>query len=265
MKVEGKNSWRVRIIENKKELTMSLSPTAFIETHFGSLRDPRAAHSIDHKLLDILIITICATISGADNFAEIAEYGRAKEEWLKTFLELEKGIPSVDTFERIFARLKPEELQRCFIGWMGAVQKLSEGELINIDGKTLRGAKERGNSRSLIHMVSVWSANQRLVLGQKKVDEKSNEITAIPPLLKMLVLRDCLVSIDAMGCQTEIAKTIVEEGADYVLALKGNQGNLYQDVKQLFTTARRQNFTNISHQFYESLEKGHGRIETRRY
>jgi len=265
MKVEGKNSWRVRIIENKKELTMSLSPTAFIETHFGSLRDPRAAHSIDHKLLDILIITICATISGADNFAEIAEYGRAKEEWLKTFLELEKGIPSVDTFERIFARLKPEELQRCFIGWMGAVQKLSEGELINIDGKTLRGAKERGNSRSLIHMVSVWSANQRLVLGQKKVDEKSNEITAIPPLLKMLVLRDCLVSIDAMGCQTEIAKTIVEEGADYVLALKGNQGNLYQDVKQLFAAARNQKFRNISHQFYESVEKGHGRIETRRY
>lgn len=119
---------------------MSSNPAAFIETHFGSLRDPRAAHSIDHKLIDILIITICATISGADNFAEIAEYGRAKEEWLKTFLELANGIPSVDTFERIFARLKPEELQKCFIGWMNAVHEVSMGELINIDGKTLRGA-----------------------------------------------------------------------------------------------------------------------------
>jgi hypothetical protein len=265
MKVEDKNSEKIRLIENKKELIMSLSPTALIETHFGSLRDPRAAHSIDHKLLDILIITICATISGADNFAEIAEYGRAKEEWLKTFLELANGIPSVDTFERIFARLKPEELQRCFIGWMQAVYKVSEGELINIDGKILRGAKERGHSRSLIHMVSVWSANQRLVLGQKKVDEKSNEITAIPPLLKMLELRGCLVSIDAMGCQTEIAKTIVEAGADYVLALKGNQGNLYQDVKELFEAARNQKFRNMSHQFYELVEQGHGRIETRRY
>lgn len=244
---------------------MLLSPTALIETHFGNLRDPRAAHSIDHKLIDILIITICATISGADNFAEIAEYGRAKEEWLKTFLELKNGIPSVDTFERIFARLKPEELQRCFIGWMEAVHRVTEGELINIDGKALRGAKERGNSRSLIHMVSVWSANQRLVLGQKKVDEKSNEITAIPPLLKMLELKNCLVSIDAMGCQTEIAKTIIEEGADYVLALKKNQGNLHEDVTQLFSAARNQKFKNISHQFYESVEKGHGRIETRRY
>lgn len=244
---------------------MASNPVAFIETHFGGLKDPRAAHRINHKLLDILIITICATISGADNFAEIAEYGRAKEEWLKTFLELANGIPSVDTFERIFARLKPEELQRCFIGWMEAVHKVSEGELINIDGKTLRGAKERGSSRSLIHMVSVWSANQRLVLGQKKVDEKSNEITAIPPLLKMLELRGCLVSIDAMGCQTQIAKTIIEEGADYVLALKKNQGNLYEDVSQLFSAARNQDFKNISHQFYESVEKGHGRIETRRY
>jgi predicted transposase YbfD/YdcC len=244
---------------------MSLNHTAFIETHFGSLKDPRAAHSIDHKLLDILIIAICATISGADNFAEIAEYGRAKKEWLKTFLELENGIPSVDTFERIFARLKPEELQKCFIGWMEAVHKVSEGELINIDGKTLRGAKERGNSRSLIHMVSVWSASQRLVLGQKKVDEKSNEITAIPPLLKMLELRGCLVSIDAIGCQKKIAEIIIEEGADYVLALKQNQGNLYEDVSQLFAAARNQEFKNISHQFHKSVEKGHGRIETRRY
>jgi DDE_Tnp_1-associated/Transposase DDE domain len=225
----------------------AVSPAALIETHFGNLRDPRALHSIDHKLIDILIISICGTISGANDFAGIAEYGKAKEEWLKTFLELANGIPSVDTFERVFARLKPEELQKCFMGWMQAVHEVTEGELLNVDGKTLRGAKEAGKSRSLIHMVSVWSASQHLVLGQKKVEEKSNEITAMPPLIEMLAIRGCLVSIDAMGCQTEIAKTIIEQGADYVLALKGNQGNLHNNVRELFTSAREQDFKDIEH------------------
>jgi len=243
----------------------TVSPVRLIETHFGNLRDPRALHSILHKLIDILIITICAVISGADDFVAIAEYGKEKQEWLKTFLELANGIPSVDTFERLFARLKPEELQKSFINWMEAVHECTDGELINIDGKTLRGAKEAGNSRSLIHMVSVWSASQHLVLGQKKVGEKSNEITAIPALLKMLAIRGSVVSIDAMGCQTEIANTIIEQGADYVLALKGNQGNLHDDVRELFKSASEQNFKNIEHQFHETVEKGHGRIETRRY
>jgi DDE_Tnp_1-associated len=151
------------------------SPTALIETHFGRLEDPRALHSIEHKLIDIVIIT---------------------------FLELPHGIPSADTFIRVFARLKPEALQCCFMGWMEAVHQATAGELLNVDGKTLRGAKEAGNSRSFIHMVSVWSASHHLVLGQKKVSEKSNEITAIPPLLELLALQDCLVSIDVMGCQT---------------------------------------------------------------
>ena len=243
----------------------TVSPVRLIETHFGNLRDPRALHSILHKLIDILIITICAVISGADDFVAIAEYGKEKQEWLKTFLELANGIPSVDTFERLFARLKPEELQKSFINWMEAVHECTDGELINIDGKTLRGAKEAGNSRSPIHMVSVWSASQHLVLGQKKVGEKSNEITAIPALLKMLAIRGSVVSIDAMGCQTEIASTIIEQGADYVLALKGNQGNLHDDVRELFKSASEQNFKNIEHQFHETVEKGHGRIETRRY
>ncbi|MBD2178891.1 ISAs1 family transposase [Pseudanabaena sp. FACHB-1998] len=246
-------------------MSYRISPTALIETHFGNIRDPRASHSIEHKLLDILIISICGTISGANDFAAIAEYGKSKENWLKTFLELENGIPSADTFERIFARLKPIELQKCFIGWMEAVHKITDGELLNIDGKTLRGAKEAGNSRSLIHMVSVWSATQHLVLGQKQVHEKSNEITVISPLLEMLAIRGCLVSIDAMGCQKEIAKTIIEQGGDYVLALKGNQGNLYDDVRQLFTSARVQEFHNIEHQFHSTIEKGHGRIEKRAY
>ena len=241
------------------------SPAALIETHFGELKDPRAAHSIEHKLIDILIITICATICGANDWEAIAQYGRTKQDWLKTWLELPNGIPSPDTFNRVFARLKPEELQKCFMGWMQAVQTVTNGELLNIDGKTLRGAKEAGNSRSLIHMVSVWSASQHLVLGQQKVSEKSNEITAIPVLLKLLAIRGCLVSIDAMGCQTEIAKVIIEQGADYVLALKGNQGDLHTDVVQLFTAARKQDFKNIEHQFDSTVSKGHGRIETRRY
>jgi predicted transposase YbfD/YdcC len=242
-----------------------ISPAALIKTHFGELKDPRAAQSIEHQLIDILIITICATICGANDWEAIAQYGRTKQEWLKTWLELPNGIPSSDTFSRLFARLKPAELQKCFMGWMQAVTKATEGELINIDGKTIRGATEAGNARSLIHMVSVWSASQHLVLGQTKVSEKSNEITAIPPLLEMLAIRGCLVSIDAMGCQTEIAKTIVEQGADYVLALKGNQGDLHTDVAQLFTAARKQNFRNIEHQFHSTVSKGHGRIETRRY
>lgn len=241
------------------------SPTALLENHFGTLSDPRAAHSIDHKLIDIIVITICGTICGGDDWEAIAEYGRTKQDWLKTFLELPNGIPSPDTFSRLFARLKPEELQKSFIGWMEAVHQVTEGELVNIDGKTLRGAKEAGNSRSLIHMVSVWSASQHLVLGQKKVREKSNEITAIPELLELLALQGCLVSIDAMGCQTEIAKVIINQGADYVLALKGNQGNLHADVAELFTTAQTNNFKNIEHQHYSTVEKGHGRIETRRY
>jgi len=183
-----------------------------IKEHFGTLKDPRTQQSIDHLLIDIIVITICATISGANNWEAIAAYGVAKYEWLKTFLDLPNGIPSQDTFNRLFARLKPEELQKCFISWMQAVHEVTRGELLNVDGKTLRGAKERGNNRSLIHMVTVWSSTNHLVLGQIKVDEKSNEITAIPELLKLIDIQGALVSIDARVCQTEIAKTIIEQG-----------------------------------------------------
>ena len=246
-------------------MTIGTSPAAMIEAHFGELKDPRATYRIEHKLIDIVIITICATICGANDWEAIAQYGQTKQDWLKTWLELPNGIPSPDTFSRVFARINPSHLQKCFMGWMAAVAQVTEGELLNIDGKTIRGAKESGNSRSLIHMVSVWSASQHLVLGQTKVSEKSNEITSIPPLLEMLAVRGCLVSIDAMGCQTEIAKTIIEQGADYVLALKGNQGDLHTDVAQLFTAAQKQDFRNIEHQFHSTESQGHGRVETRRY
>ena len=241
------------------------SPTALIEKHFSTLKDPRAVHSIQHLLIDIIVITICATICGANNWEAVAAYGVAKYEWLKTFLALPNGIPSHDTFIRLFARLKPEELQSCFISWMQAVHQVTNGELLNVDGKTLRGAKERGNNRSLIHMVSVWSATNHLVLGQRKVDEKSNEITAIPELLRLLEIQGCLVSIEAMGCQTEIASTIIEQGADYILALKANQGNLYEDVTQLFNSSVAPGNNNVLNQFQTTIDKGHGRIEIRRY
>jgi len=236
-----------------------------LKEHFSALDDPRAQHSIEHLLLDIVLITICAVICGADTWVEIEHYGIAKQEWLETFLELPNGIPSHDTFERMFARLRPEQLQQCFLNWVQAVFNITDGQLINIDGKTLRGSYDRGSKKGMIHMVSAWASQNRLVLGQRKVNEKSNEITAIPELLRVLDLNGAVVSIDAMGCQTEIAAQIVAQQGDYVLALKGNQGDLHQDVQQLFDHAHSQNFRGIEHDFYETQVQGHGRQEIRRY
>lgn len=236
-----------------------------LKEHFRSLDDPRAQHRIEHLLLDIVLVTICAVICGADTWVEIEHYGIAKQEWLETFLELPNGIPSHDTFERMFARLRPEQLQQCFLNWVQAVFNITDGQLINLDGKTLRGSYERGGKQGMIHMVSAWASQNRLVLGQRKVNEKSNEITAIPELLRVLDLNGAVVSIDAMGCQTEIAAQIVAQQGDYVLALKGNQGDLHQDVQQLFDHAHSQNFRGIEHDFYETQAQGHGRQEIRRY
>jgi predicted transposase YbfD/YdcC len=244
---------------------MPPSLIATLETHFTSLHDPRADHSIDHKLNDIVAITICAVICGADSWIEVENYGTSKQQWLSSFLELPKGIPSHDTFERLFARLRPTELQQCFLNWVQAIFHVTEGQVIAVDGKTLRGAYERGQGRSMIHMVSAWATANRIVLGQCKTQEKSNEITAIPELLKLLDLAGAVVTIDAMGTQKAIAQQIVDQGADYVLALKGNQGNLHQDVMQLFDAAFAQSFTGIEHQFHQTHDQAHGRIETRRY
>lgn len=213
---------------------MSESAITSFKTHFGALPDPRVQHSIEHLLIDIVMLTICAMICGAESWVEIENYGIAKQAWLGTFLELPHGIPSHDTIERVFARLRPEPLQQCFLNWVQAVFQISDGQLIAVDGKTLRGSYERGSKQGMIHMVSAWATQNRLVLGQRKVHEKSNEITAIPELLAVLDLDGALVSIDAMGCQTAIAAQIVEQQGDYVLALKGNQGSLHEDVVQLF-------------------------------
>jgi predicted transposase YbfD/YdcC len=236
-----------------------------ISEHFGSLKDPRTGRMVDHYLIEILIIAICAVICGADDWVAIEEFGWAKEKWLRTFLRLPNGIPSHDTFGRVFAQLEPEAFQACFVSWVQSIARLSQGEIVPIDGKCLRRSHDRASGKAAIYMVSAWAATNRLVLGQWKTDEKSNEITAIPALLSRLALQGCIVTIDAIGCQTHIAQQIIQQGADYVLALKGNQGTLHQDVQSLFAYAFEKEFQEIDHHTYQTVEKGHGRVEIRRY
>jgi predicted transposase YbfD/YdcC len=202
--------------------------------YFSIIKDPRIERTKRHKLIDILVISICGTLCGCDGWVEIEEFGKAKEEWLKRYLELPDGIPSHDTFGRVFSLINPEEFKMCFLGWVREISQKIDKEIIAIDGKTVRGSQDRINNKSAIHIVSAWASENGLVLGQQVVDEKSNEITAIPELLKILEIKNCIVTIDAMGCQKEIAEKIIESGADYVLAIKGNKGEFYEDVKGYF-------------------------------
>lgn len=243
---------------------MPETPQSSVTKHFEQVEDPRIDRSKAHLLIDILTIAILAVICGADGWVAMESYGKAKEPWLRTFLELPNGIPSHDTFARVFARLDPEQLQRAFLDWVRSVSQLTDGEVIAIDGKRVRRSYDEGKNKGAIHMVSAWASQNRLVLGQFKVDDKSNEITAIPLLLKVLDLQGCIVTIDAMGTQKRIAEQIVTQGGEYVLALKANQGGLHEDVQQLFDWAYKQDFKNIDHDCYESLEANHGRIEKRR-
>ena len=255
---------RVKRISSESFSLMKLKPKFSIAEHFATVEDPRIERSKEHLLIDILTIAILGVICGADGWVGIETYGKAKYKWLKRFLALPNGIPSHDTFARVFARLNPEQLQESFLSWIRAVSRVSEGEVIAIDGKTVRRSYDQGKNKGAIHMVSAWASQNRLVLGQRKVDDKSNEITAIPELLKVLDIHGCIVTIDAMGTQKEIAKQIVAQGGDYVLALKGNQGNLFEDVQQIFAQAQAQDFQGIDHDFYQTLDGGHGRIEKRR-
>jgi len=237
------------------------NPTANIMEHFSEIEDPRR-YNKRHLLHDIIVIAICAAICGADDWAAVEEFGRAKQSWLETFLELPHGIPSHDTFGRVFGLLDAEQFQECFIRWIEAVNEVTEGQIVPIDGKKLRRSHDKTLGKDAIHMVSAWATENSVVLGQIKVDDKSNEITAIPQLLDLLALSGCIVTIDAMGCQKEIArKIVVEKDADYVLALKGNQGSLFEDVKGLFDRAQESGFAGCD--YHRTEEKGHGRVEVR--
>ncbi len=229
-----------------------------ILTHFGDMPDFRIERGKRHELLDIITIAICAIISGAEGWEDIEAYGHAKLPWLKTFLALPNGIPSHDTFARVFAGLDPQALQERFLNWTWAVHEKTEGEVVPIDGKHLRRSFDRAAGKAAMTMVSAWAAQNRLVLGQVKVAEESNEITAIPELLKLLDIAGCIVTIDAMGCQRNIAEQILEQEADYVLALKGNQEKLFEMVQRQF-----EGVEELSCEFHERQE-AHGRLEIRR-
>jgi len=233
-------------------------------SHFASLKDPRVERTKRHKLLDIIIIAICGTICGADGWVGIEEFGKQKEVWLKTILELPNGIPSHDTFGRVFAHLDPVEFEKCFFEWVQGISGKVEG-VIAIDGKTLRRSHDKTNGKKALHMVSAWAAENRLVLAQVAVEKKSNEITAIPLLLQQLSLSGCIVTIDAMGMQKKITKQIVDDGGDFVLALKNNHATLRKHVEQAFAHALADELPQIQPHFYETVEKGHGRIEIRRH
>jgi predicted transposase YbfD/YdcC len=225
-------------------------------SYFTAIRDPRVDRCKEHLMEDIIFITIAAVICGAETWNDIEHYGQSKETWLRQYLRLPNGIPSHDTFNLFFSALDPDEFEQAFLSWIKDISKLTDGDVISIDGKTVCGSRA-GNSKRAVHIVSAWSKANQLSLGQVKVDEKSNEITAIPKLLDVLVIRGCLVTIDAMGCQREIAAKIIEKGGDYLLAVKGNQGCLEEDA------GRTVRFTKPTSEWVEE-DFGHGRIEQRK-
>lgn len=235
-----------------------------IESHFSELPDPRVPRGQRHSLSALLTIAICAVICGADSWTEVEQFGRAKKRWFQTFLDLPHGIASHDTFGRVFAALNPEAFDRCFRSWTKALAAHTGGKLIAIDGKTLRRSFAHAWDKSAIHMVSAYACTNNLVFGQLATEAKSNEITAIPKLLELLDLTGSVVTIDAMGCQKEIARTIIQGGGDYLLALKDNQPTLHRKVRGLLDEAILEGFVGMTHDRFEETDAGHGRIETRR-
>ena len=234
-----------------------------LEEHFGQVEDYRRKGSVRHLLIDILFITICAVISGANNLKAVAMYAMRKKDWLTEVLELPEGVPSYPTLWTIFALLDPTVLEKSFVHWVKSQVNLKKGDVVSIDGKAQRGTAKRGQPHSFVHIVSAWAATNHLTLGQLKVDGKSNEITAIPKLLDVLDVSGTTVTIDAMGCQTEIAEKIVDRGAEYVLALKGNQGALADEVENYFIQADAVDFEGVPCDAVGSKTSGHGRVEKR--
>lgn len=243
---------------------MGEEPLGSIREHFSKLEDPRIDRQKRHQLLDIIVIAICAVICGAETWVDIENFGKARIEWFKKFLDLPNGIPSHDTFGRVFSLLNAAAFEACFFDWVSAVNQIIRGQLIAIDGKELRHSMDTFLGKKAIHLVSAWASENRLILAQCKVDSKSNEITAIPELLDALELAGCIVTIDAMGCQKEIARKIVECKADYVLAVKENQGHLYEDIEHLFGLCLKEpNPLQYVDGYARTVDKNHGRIEIR--
>jgi predicted transposase YbfD/YdcC len=242
---------------------MSDNPIASIEDCFGDLHDPRIQGRCDYPLLEIIVIAICAVVAGANAWTEIETFGKNKEKWLKQLLPLANGIPSHDTFGDVFRLIDAEAFQRSFMRWIERVFKVTEGQVIAIDGKTVRRSHDRTIGKDAIHMVSAWASTNGIILGQRKVDDKSNEITAIPELLRLLNVMGCIVTIDAMGCQKKIAQSIRDEKADYVLRVKDNQGHLHEDIAEWFAYADQIQFEGLAHDYDKTINKGHGRIEIR--
>jgi predicted transposase YbfD/YdcC len=234
---------------------MTDSPLADIREHFGTIEDPRVDRTKLHSLIDIIVIAMCAVVCGAEDWADVEAFGKAKADWLKKYLELPNGIPSHDTFGRVFARLDPDQFQTSFLNWVRAVMRVTNSQVVALDGKTLRRSHDRALDKNAIGRVSAWAADKRVVLGQVKVSEKSNEITAIPKLLEVLELNGCIVTIDAIGTQKEIASLIVAQEADYVLPVKENQGHLYEALAL--------NFNQVPHETFRTVDKDPGRLEVR--
>jgi predicted transposase YbfD/YdcC len=239
---------------------LNQKPIATFAAHFSELEDPRESNR-RHVLIDIIVIAMCAAICGADNWVDVELFGRAKLTWLRQFLALPHGIPTHDTFRRVFARLDAEQFQACFAEWVQAVSQVLTGQVVAVDGKTLRRSHDRAIGRQALQLVSVWATENRLVLGQRQVDGKSNEITAVPLLLEALDVSGCVVTTDAMGCQTHIAQTVLAQGADYMLAVKKNQGRLYEVIAGLFDDA--QELEQVADGYHKTVDKGHGRIDIR--
>ncbi len=238
--------------------------SARIQDHFTELTDPRRRKVI-YPLLNVVVIAVCAVIGGADDFVAIAEFGRKKRAWLAKFLDLKNGIPSHDRFNAILAAIKPAEFEKCLLSWITALHDVTDGQVIAIDGKTLRRSFDASSNKSAIHMVSAWATQNHISLGQVVVDAKSNEITAIPKLLEILELSGSLVTIDAMGCQVEIARKIIHVKADYCLAAKGNQPTLHQGIIDFFSDHLEDDFARVKVRRHETKEKRHGRKEIRWY
>jgi predicted transposase YbfD/YdcC len=235
-----------------------------VETLFAQVEDPRVERTKRHRLRDIIILAICGVICGAEGWVEIEEFGKAKEAWFTELLNLPNGIPSHDTFGRVFAHIDPKQFEASFFQWVQGISQTVQG-VIAIDGKTLRRSHDRATGKKALHVVSAWAVENRLVLAQLATEEKSNEITVIPVLLRQLALAGCIVTIDAMGTQTKIADQIIEQQGEYALALKENQGTMYEGVAETFALALKDQFAQIQHESHRTVEKGHGRMEIREY